>query len=152
MTQPDHLADARRILDANAYMTLATADSDGRPWASPVWFAHDDLARFIWVSKPEARHSENIAARPHVALVVFDSRARVGEAEGVYVEAEALRVDPPDDEPLIQIFSAREAALGWPVSKVDEFRASQPLRVYCATASAIYLLGEGDLRVPVDLS
>ena len=28
---------AREIIDANLYMTLATADSEGRPWASPVY-------------------------------------------------------------------------------------------------------------------
>ena len=28
---------AREIIDANLFMTLATADSDGRPWASPVY-------------------------------------------------------------------------------------------------------------------
>jgi uncharacterized protein YhbP (UPF0306 family) len=152
MSPPDHVADARRILDANAYMTLATADADGRPWASPVWFAHEHFSRFIWVSKPEARHSQNLEGRPQVAIVVFDSRAGMGEAEGVYVEAEARRVDPPGDERLIQTFSAREEALGWPVSSVEEFRPPQRLRVYCADASAIYLLGEGDLRVPVSLS
>lgn len=30
---------ARAIVDSNAYMTLATADETGRPWASPVWYA-----------------------------------------------------------------------------------------------------------------
>jgi hypothetical protein len=32
--------DAKEIIDANRYMTLATADAQGTPWASPVWFAH----------------------------------------------------------------------------------------------------------------
>jgi predicted pyridoxine 5'-phosphate oxidase superfamily flavin-nucleotide-binding protein len=37
----DELIDvARSIVDSNRYMTLATADESGRPWASPVWFAH----------------------------------------------------------------------------------------------------------------
>ena len=31
----DTLETARRLVAANRYMTLATADSDGRPWASP---------------------------------------------------------------------------------------------------------------------
>lgn len=38
---------ARAILDGIAYVVLATADTDGRPWASPVWFAtdgYDDLS------------------------------------------------------------------------------------------------------------
>jgi predicted pyridoxine 5'-phosphate oxidase superfamily flavin-nucleotide-binding protein len=30
---------ARTILDAGIYVVLATADADGVPWASPVWFA-----------------------------------------------------------------------------------------------------------------
>jgi hypothetical protein len=28
---------ARGIIDLNLYMTLGTADEDGRPWASPVY-------------------------------------------------------------------------------------------------------------------
>ena len=55
---------ARRIVDANMYMTLATADADGRPWVSPVWYAPVTYAEFLWVSSPEARHSRNIALRP----------------------------------------------------------------------------------------
>jgi Pyridoxamine 5'-phosphate oxidase len=63
---------ARDIIDSNAYMTLATADENGRPWASPVWYAH-----FYWVSSPEARHSRNLAARSEVGVVIFDSQAPV---------------------------------------------------------------------------
>ena len=51
---PDLAAYARRIIDAHVYMTLATADAQGRPWASPVWFAHEDHTRFVWVSRPDA--------------------------------------------------------------------------------------------------
>jgi hypothetical protein len=28
----------RSVVDANRFMTLATADEHGTPWASPVWF------------------------------------------------------------------------------------------------------------------
>ena len=31
----------RSIVDGSWYLTLATADASGKPWASPVWFAHD---------------------------------------------------------------------------------------------------------------
>ena len=30
---------ARAIIDDGDYMTLATADESGRPWASPVWYS-----------------------------------------------------------------------------------------------------------------
>lgn len=33
---------ARAILDGVTYVVLATADTDGVPWASPVWFATED--------------------------------------------------------------------------------------------------------------
>jgi pyridoxamine 5'-phosphate oxidase-like protein len=36
---PDPAAVARAVLDRNRHLTLATADDDGRAWASPVWFA-----------------------------------------------------------------------------------------------------------------
>jgi len=57
----EHVATARRIIDANRYLTLATADADGRPWATPVWFAPEGYTDFIWVSRPSTRHSTNIA-------------------------------------------------------------------------------------------
>ena len=57
------------IIDANSYMTLATADEHGRPWASPVWFATVDYLELVWVSSPEARHSRNLAVRPELAIV-----------------------------------------------------------------------------------
>ena len=55
------------IVSASSYMTIATAGADGSPWASPVWFASADGREFLWISKPGARHSRNIAARPEVA-------------------------------------------------------------------------------------
>jgi hypothetical protein len=81
------LADAaREIIDSNLYMTLATADAEGCPWASPVWFAHECYRDFLWVFRPEARHSRNVAARPELALVVFDSTVAPGDAADVYGE------------------------------------------------------------------
>jgi nitroimidazol reductase NimA-like FMN-containing flavoprotein (pyridoxamine 5'-phosphate oxidase superfamily) len=69
------------------YMTLATADADGVPWASPVWYARPDEATFLWVSDPEARHSRNIAANPRIALVIFDSTVTPSAAQALYVAA-----------------------------------------------------------------
>jgi pyridoxine/pyridoxamine 5'-phosphate oxidase len=86
--------EARRVVAANAYMTLATADADGRPWATPVWFAALDCADFVWVSRPGTRHSANIVGRSAVGIVVFDSTVAVGGAAAVYIEAEAEEVGP----------------------------------------------------------
>jgi hypothetical protein len=39
VTHDDLAAHARAIIDANLYLTLGTADPDGRPWTSLVYFA-----------------------------------------------------------------------------------------------------------------
>ena len=94
---------ARSIVDSNRYMTLATADDHGSPWASPVWYAPVDYREFLWVSSPEARHSRNLAARAELAIVIFDSRQTTGRGEGLYVSARA--------EQLPELATGRSAVL-----------------------------------------
>jgi nitroimidazol reductase NimA-like FMN-containing flavoprotein (pyridoxamine 5'-phosphate oxidase superfamily) len=150
---PDSAAIARELIDTCQYLTLATADGDGRPWASPVWYAHEDYTRFVWVSKPEARHSRNLAARPQAGIVIFDSTVRVGEGQAVYVEAtvQELASEEDDDERWIGVFSARSEALGGPAWSARDVRPPAPLRLYVASASAHYVLGARDERVAVSL-
>jgi len=45
---------ARDIIEASRYLVLATADAAGRPWSSPVYFAHIGFTEFYWVSSPGA--------------------------------------------------------------------------------------------------
>ena len=147
----DPAAVARRLIEGNVYLTLATADADGRPWASPVWFAHEGLSRFVWVSKPEALHSRNLEARPQVGIVIFDSTVGQGAAEAVYVEAEARRLEGQEEELGIDIFNRRSQQLGWPNWKVEDVQPPAALRLYGATASALSVLGPGDERIAVGL-
>jgi nitroimidazol reductase NimA-like FMN-containing flavoprotein (pyridoxamine 5'-phosphate oxidase superfamily) len=87
---------ARAILDAGIYVVLATADVDGVPWASPVWFATENYRELYWVSYPGARHSQNIAVRPQIAMVVFDRTVPAGTGQGVYMSATAEQLSDPD--------------------------------------------------------
>src|SRR5215216_651310 len=97
-------ASAQELIDRHRYLTLATADAAGRPWASPVWYAHDGYRTFLWVSRPDARHSANIAERPEVGIVIFDSTVPVGGAAAVYAEAVAEEVDAAQREAAIATF------------------------------------------------
>jgi hypothetical protein len=61
--------DARAIIDANRYMTLATADARGTPWASPVVkgmgsFGSADDERSRSAVRARDRAHANITARP----------------------------------------------------------------------------------------
>jgi hypothetical protein len=142
---------AKAIVDASSYMTLATADAEGLPWASPVWFATVDYRDFFWVSKPGARHSRNIAARPEVAIVIFDSRALPGHASALYLSARGAELGGYEAELGLEIFSARSVASGLPPWTREQIGPQAPHRLYRATATKQFLLDERDERVPVEL-
>jgi uncharacterized protein YhbP (UPF0306 family) len=142
---------AREILDSVQYLTLATADERGRPWASPVWFAHEGYVRFLWVSKPEARHSRNLATRPEVGIVVFDSTVALGHGQAVYIEASAAELEGAEAERSIGVFSHHSEARGGPAWTIGDIRAPAGLRLYGAIAAAQFVLGPNDERIAVGL-
>jgi nitroimidazol reductase NimA-like FMN-containing flavoprotein (pyridoxamine 5'-phosphate oxidase superfamily) len=140
---------AKDIIDSNPYMTLGTADGSGRPWVSPVYHAHEGYERFYWVSSPEATHSRNIAARPEVAIVIFDSRAPVGRGQGVYMSALAEELSGEELDTGIAIFSRRSEAHGAGGWTPEDVSPHARHRLYRATASEHYVLDEQDRRTPV---
>jgi len=140
---------ASGIIDRARYMTLATADAEGRPWASPVWFAPDGYRELLWVSAPAARHSLNIAARPEVAVVIFDSGVPPAQAAAVYLDCSAEQVT--DDGALahaMAVYSRRSVDQGLSAWSVDDVRAPEDRRLYRARASRAWL-GRADERIPL---
>ncbi|MGW3288133.1 pyridoxamine 5'-phosphate oxidase family protein [Streptomyces sp. NPDC001002] len=145
---------ARGIVEANRYMVLATADQDGRPWSTPVYFAHADCREFVWVSSTQATHSRNIAVRPEVGIVVFDSSVPIGTGQGVYMSAVATRVAEPEIERAIDVFSRRSVVHGGLVWTAADVQDDSGLVLYHAVADALWILakdGSPDHRIPVDL-
>lgn len=136
---------AQRIVEANRYLTLSTADASGRPWVSPVYFTPDGEARFLWVSSPDARHSRNIAERADVAFTIYDSTVSIGRGEAAYFVARAGLVADTDVERDTAVFTARFDELSG--ITVDELRVPGPMRLYEAVVSeATVLLRGGDPR------
>lgn len=145
-SEPGPAVIARQIIDSNRYLTLATADGAGRPWASPVWYAHEKYSSFLWVSRAGARHSRNIAARATVGAVIFDSAVLEAEAQGVYLEAVAEELSGAERNRAIAIFSRRSHALG-----LSEWRTADVIepalhRLYRARVSACFILAPCDQR------
>jgi nitroimidazol reductase NimA-like FMN-containing flavoprotein (pyridoxamine 5'-phosphate oxidase superfamily) len=137
--------EADEIIAASRYMTLATADEHGVPWASPVWFATEDLRHFYWVSDPNARHSRNIVQRPETALVIFDSTVTPGHARAVYIAARAEQVAPDE----ITVFQRVSAAQGLEVWTEADVSPPAKHRLYRATATERYTLRHDvDERAP----
>lgn len=146
--------EAREVLDATTYVVLSTAGLDGRPWATPVYFAHDGLDRVLWVSRPETTHSSNIAERPEISLVVFNSQVPVGSARAFYAQAVAELVPPDEIDADVAIFSARLEAGGAPPWTAEQVRSPAELRLYRARISGAWVLatdGGPDRRIPVPI-
>lgn len=136
---------AEEIIDAGRYMVLATADEQGVPWASPVWYAPDGYTRFLWVSREDTRHSRNLAVRPQLSIVIFDSTAPIGTGEGVYMDAVAELLAEPEPEREIEVFSRRSVAQGGSAWTVADVSPPADLRLYRATATEQWI-GRRDRR------
>jgi nitroimidazol reductase NimA-like FMN-containing flavoprotein (pyridoxamine 5'-phosphate oxidase superfamily) len=147
--QPDLRTLARSIVDSNRYMTLATADEHGSPWASPVWYAPVGSREFLWVSSAEARHSRNLAARPELAIVIFDSH-QAGGWNALYMAAVAEELTDVDEG--IQIFSRHGEAQGLRAWTREEVLPPARHRLYRATVAQHFILDPHDQRLPVSVA
>lgn len=145
----DDAATARAIIDGNSYMVLGTADADGTPWASPVWFAVHDYREFVWVSSPEARHSRNLAGRPQLGVVIFDSKVAPGSAAAVYLSATAEELAGDEIDAGLRVFARDSEAAGLKVWTREGVVPPARHRIYRAVASEHFILGARDQRVPV---
>ena len=154
---PDLDVMARRVIDANHYMTLGTQDPDGRPRLSPVYYTAARYRDFYWLSSPDAQHSRNVGARPVVEIVIFDSTARVGEGEAVYLTARARAVR--DDELEAVCPEAFRTTAGAQRFAPDELRGDGDLRLYVARVEScdVHVAGRDpvhgrgvDTRQPAD--
>ncbi len=125
---------ARRVIDANHYMTLATLDPDGRPRVSPVYYTAARYTDFYWVSSPESQHSRNVAERREIQIVIFGSAAAVGAGEAVYLGATARMIR--DDELEAVCPEAFRTTAGARPFEPDELRGDAELRLYVAAATS----------------
>jgi nitroimidazol reductase NimA-like FMN-containing flavoprotein (pyridoxamine 5'-phosphate oxidase superfamily) len=144
---------AREVLRARSYVVLATADADGVPWASPVWFAMEDYPHLYWVSYPGARHSQNITVRPEISMVVFDSTVAPGSGQGVYMTATAAQLtDAGEIEHGIAIFSRESMRDRAGEFGLDKVTGQARLRLYRASVKECWILDPDspfDVRVSV---
>lgn len=143
---------ARTLLDTNSYMTLATADEAGLPWASPVWFATEDYRHLYWLSAPTARHSKNLAVRPELAIVVYDSTVEPNTGQAVYMTATAVQVPDAELEPGMSVYSRASVSSGLKEYGIDTVTGDARLRLYRATVTEHYILDPDasiDVRIAV---
>lgn len=124
----DLVARARAIIDGNKFMTLGTADADGDPWASPVFYVPDGYSKLYWVSAPQARQVRNIAVRPRVGIVVFNSQQVPGSGEAVYMSAQARELSGSELDRWLEVYLGTAPFGRGP----EDMREPGPYRAYGA--------------------
>ena len=137
------------IVSGNEYVVLATADEQGVPWATPVWFATEDFDELFWVSRPDARHSTNLAVRPELALTVFDSRQPAGTGRGVYLSAIGALVPEHDLDRAVGVFSGASQRAGAGTWSRSDVTGEARHRLYHAVAIERFVLSDRDERIRV---
>ena len=150
MTHADLAAHALAILDANLYLTLGTADLDGRPWTSPVYYAPAGGREFYWVSDTDARHSRNLAERPQVSMVIFDSTVAPYHGRAVYAVGEARELSGSDLDRALGAYPRPDGGGAAQVTRED-VTGPAPYRLYQATASDMWVLCPREPKQPCPL-
>ena len=142
----------RKIL----YITIATSNSKGEPWNSPVYSAFDKDYNFYWASWKESQHSKNIKENSQIFIVIYDSTVPEGTGEGVYIKAKAYELS--DIKEISHALSCLDGRVNKKSHSPQDFLGNMPRRVYKAIPEKVWTNTDGDIngkyvdkRVEIDL-
>jgi uncharacterized protein YhbP (UPF0306 family) len=85
-----------QFLDQARQLQIATARGD-QPWICTVYFVMDNSHNLYWVSKPDRRHSQEIAKNPKVAGSVSEGNVYGQPIRGVQFEGLAAEITDPKE-------------------------------------------------------
>lgn len=140
----EHIVRARRILNTNKYMVLATASSENTPWSTPVFFAFDEKYNFYWYSRKDAKHSLSISKNNQVSACIFGI-GNSDEGFGVYIKGKAVEITNDDLLHATKVY-AEKAATNAQVYKqlttVEDFLNESILRMYKLVPDKMYISNE----------
>ena len=136
------------LVRRNRFLVLATASSEGRPWATPLEYVVGDDLDIYYFSTADARHSRDIAENPQAAVTIYDADQPKYSGElsftlaGIQVEATVERLEEPDYTKIVK-------------DTVATWRMEMPPYVcYAVRADRFYLpvIDEGiNVRLPIDM-
>lgn len=86
----------REYLPKVLHMSLATC-IDSKPWVCEVHYVYDDELNLYFRSKPDRRHSEEIAKNPNVAGNIVTQHSLGEKVRGIYFEGVAVELVDVDE-------------------------------------------------------
>src|SRR5262245_10351357 len=89
MNEPDTTGLIRAFLETQSTLALATANADGQPESSPLFYLSDERLNLYWLSAATSRHSVNLTKRSRVSAAVYPSVWQWNDIVGLQIEGEA---------------------------------------------------------------
>jgi uncharacterized protein YhbP (UPF0306 family) len=130
---------ARYLIENNQHMVISTADTQAKPWVSPVFYMYDENFTLYWVSDKDAVHSQNVRSNPRVAIVIFGQGPPGHTMDGVYIDAESMELTTEDDITKgVAIMQRRAQADKFMIKSLDDVRGNAASRIYKATPREIF--------------
>ncbi len=129
-------ATIRKYLPQVIHLSLATSSHD-RPWVCEVHFVYDDDLNLYFISIPARRHSQEIAANPHVAGNIVTQHHLGQPVRGIYFEGTAqLLPNVNVKHPAYLLYDQRFDNGAW---LLEELQSKTGHRIYQITVSDFYL-------------
>jgi uncharacterized protein YhbP (UPF0306 family) len=106
---PARLAElTRSLLDASTLFALATVAPDGSAHVNTAYFAWAPTLELVWLSHPDAKHSQNIDANGSAAAAVYDSTQSWGKPDrGIQLFGSAAVVDDAGADDAATLYAGR---------------------------------------------
>lgn len=96
-----------KIIASERYMTLATADPSGNPWAATLFYAYDTMYNFCFLSAKDSLHAQHLNINHKAAVSIFDSHIPPEAADGVQIECSARQAKLSELPHIISIYYHR---------------------------------------------
>jgi uncharacterized protein YhbP (UPF0306 family) len=121
---------AFELLDASALCAVSTVSPRGTAHVSPVYFAWNREFEIFWLSAANARHSQNIHARPSAAIAVYDSSQVWGRPDrGIQLFGSARRLAAAEAARAEALYAARFERYAPPELRAYRFYGFRPTRL-----------------------
>lgn len=126
----------REFLPHISHLSLATCQGN-QPWVCEVHFVYDDQLNLYFRSKPDRRHSREIAANPNVAGNIVTQHGIDEKPRAVYFEGVCERLaDVDENHPAYILYCGR---FGTGPEILDESRAAIGPTFYKIAVKNFYL-------------
>ena len=115
---------AKKIIENNRYMCIASASQDGRAWAAPVSYCFDTDLNFYFQTSIDSLHVENFRFNPEISVSIYDSTLRIEDIDGIQMSGIVGEVEPCNIKSVYDLFVSHV------IPEEDRCRLAPPMKVF----------------------